>query len=59
MFIPTAITLSVPAVAILGPGAATAAVSIAVAAGGIGVLNRLRDYRMEKISSEKVILHKR
>lgn len=52
--------IAVPAVAgTLGIPAATAAVGIAVAGGGVGVLKTLRSYRLEKISDEKIILHKR
>lgn len=39
---------------ILGAG-----VAIAVAAGNVNVLNKLRDYDLEKISDTKVILHKK
>lgn len=52
--------IAVPAVtATLGIPAATAAVSIAVAGGGVGILKTLRSYRLEKISDEKIILHKK
>ena len=44
---------------ILGAGVATSAVAIAVAAGNVNVLNKLRDYDLEKISDTKVILHKK
>lgn len=47
-------------VAILGIPAATAAVGIALAGGGVGVLNHLmKDYDMEKVSDEKLILHRK
>lgn len=49
----------VPAVGVLGLGATTAAISIAVAAGGVGVLNKLRDYKLEKLSSNKIRLTKK
>lgn len=45
------------AVSILGLSATTA-IGIAVATGGISVLNRLRDYDMEKISDTHVKLTK-
>ena len=40
----------------LGMGTTIAAVTIAVAGGGVGVLNELRDYDMKKISNSKLIL---
>lgn len=40
----------------LGMGTTIAAVTIAVAGGGVGVLNELRDYNVKKISNSKVIL---
>jgi len=46
------------AVGILGGGAATAAIAVAVAAGGIGALNRLRSYKMEKLGPDHIILKK-
>jgi hypothetical protein len=48
-----------PAVAILGTGTAVAAVSIAVAAGGVSSLSTLRQYNLEKISDDHVILRKK
>ncbi len=42
----------------LGAGAAMSAISIGAAGGGIAVLNKLRKYKLEKISEEKIILHK-
>ena len=47
------------AVTILGPSVAGSALSIAIAAGGVGVLNKLRNYNMEKISDTKIILHRK
>ena len=44
------------AVTILGTGATTAAISIAVAAGGDGVLNKLRRYKVVNTSSNRVVL---
>ena len=46
------------AVGILGAATTATAISIAVAAGGVGVLNRLRDYDMKKISDTHVKLAK-
>ena len=46
------------AVGLLGAATTATAISIAVAAGGVGVLNRLRDYDMEKISDTHVKLTK-
>lgn len=46
-------------VAILGVPAATSAIGIAVAGGGVGTLNKLRKYRVEKVSDNKIILHKK
>lgn len=40
----------------LGMGTTIAAITIAVAGGGVGILNELRDYDMKKISNSKVIL---
>lgn len=64
---PVAAPVSIPAMiptlgtatAVLGIDATTAALGIAVAGGGVGVLNTLRDYRLEKISDQKVILHRK
>ena len=44
---------------VLGLPTAISAVIIAVAGGGAGALNKLRNYRMEKISEEKVILYRK
>lgn len=46
------------AVATLGAGGASAAYAIAIAAGGVGALTKLRKYKIEKISSNKILLHK-
>lgn len=45
--------------AVLGTGATVSAITIAAAAGGVGALNKLRDYDMEKISDTKAILRKK
>ena len=49
---------AVPAAVTLG-SAATTAVIIGVAGGGVGALNKLRGYRLEKKSDTKIILHKK
>lgn len=55
----TAVAAAAPAaVGVLGVGATTTAVAIAVAAGGVGVLNKLRGYDVEKVG-DKVILRKK
>ena len=46
------------AVGVLGLGTTTTAVAIAVAAGGVGALNKLRNYDVEKVG-DKVILRKK
>ncbi len=53
-----AITLSAAA-ATWGLPTAITATGIAVAGGGVGVLKKLRKYQMEKISDEKIILHRK
>ena len=52
--ISTAGTATVPSAFI-----ATSAIGIAMAGGGVVALNKLRGYRLEKVSDEKVILHKK
>lgn len=47
---------AVGAAAILGAGTATTAVMIAAAAGGVGVLNKLRSYKIIENTNEKLIL---
>lgn len=47
------------AVGVLGAGTTVTAISIAVAGGSVAVLNKLRGYKLEKISDNKVILKKR
>ncbi|MDE5602898.1 MAG: hypothetical protein K2I71_03130 [Helicobacter sp.] len=51
-------SLPARAVGILGTATTATAISIAVAAGGVGILNRLRDYDMKKISDTHVSLTK-
>ena len=45
-------------IGILGTGAAISAVEIAIFAGGISGLDKLRKYKLEKISENKIVLHK-
>lgn len=55
--------IAMPAMAtlasVLGLPTAISAVAIAVAGGGVGALNKLRNYRLERVSDEKIILHKK
>jgi hypothetical protein len=55
--------IATPAIAtvsgFLGMPTAISAIGIAMAGGGVGALNKLRGYRLEKVSDEKVILHKK
>lgn len=68
--ISTAGTATVPSAFVATPAVATAAgflgmptaisaIGIAIAGGGVGALNKLRGYRIEKVSDEKIILHKK
>ena len=50
--------IGVGAVSVLGLPAAITAVSIAVAAGGVGVLNKLRSYKIVENSENILILKK-
>ena len=52
------VTLPV-ATTILGGPVACSAMAIAVAAGGIGVLNKLRKYKIEKQSGDVVVLRRK
>lgn len=47
------------AVAVLGSGATASAIAIAVAAGGVGVLSKLRSYKIIEESPGKVVLARR
>lgn len=47
------------AVGILGASATTAAISIAVAAGGIGALKKLRDYKITEQSANRLVLKRK
>lgn len=55
--------IATPAIAtasgVLGMSTAISAIGIAMAGGGVVALNKLRGYRLEKVSNEKVILHKK
>lgn len=53
---PAAGFVSVGAVSVLGVSAATSAVAIAIAAGGVGALNSLRQYKIVSKSDNKVVL---
>ncbi|WP_120955757.1 hypothetical protein [Helicobacter mehlei] len=55
---PASLFTAAGAVGILGTGPTISAVTIAVAAGGVGVLNKLRGYNLKKISDNHVILTK-
>lgn len=58
--VPAAFVASTPVVASLGGvGVAATAITIAAIGGGVGVLTRLRGYRAERISDDKLILHKK
>lgn len=47
------------AVTAWGVPTTAAAVAIAVAGGGVAVLEKLRKYRLEKISDKKIILYRK
>lgn len=51
--------LAPAAVSILGAGTVASAIAIAVAAGSVGALNKLRKYKMTKISDSHIILSKK
>jgi hypothetical protein len=50
--------IGVGAVSVLGLPAATTAVMIAIAAGGVGVLNKLRSYKIIENTDEKLVLRR-
>lgn len=56
---PPAGFVAIGAVSTLGASVATSAVTIAVAAGGVGALNSLRRYRISYQSGERLILERR
>ena len=39
--------------------ATTTAILIGVAGGGVGTLNKLRGYRLEKVNDKKIVLHRK
>lgn len=47
------------AVTVLGSGSTASAIAIAVAAGGVGVLSKLRSYKIIEKSAGKVVLARR
>ena len=51
-----AFTAGGSAVAILGAGTAATAISIAVASGGVGALNKLRAYKVVSSDNNRVVL---
>lgn len=53
---PAAGVVGFGAVSVLGVSAATSAVAIAIAAGGVGALNSLRQYKIVSKSGNKVVL---
>ncbi len=54
-----ALPVATGAVSVLGVSGTGALIGVAAAGGGIKAVNKLRGYRVEKISSNKVILHKK
>lgn len=56
---PVSAVLGAGAVSILGLPAATSAVCIAVAAGGVGALNKLRKYKIVSDTGDKLVLSKK
>lgn len=54
-----AITAGGSAVAILGAGTATTAISIAIVAGGVGALNKLRAYKVVSSTDNNRVVLKR
>lgn len=60
---PVSALVATPAVAgavgVLGIDATTAAIIMAITAGGVGVLNKLRKYDVEEISETKAILRRK
>lgn len=59
MALPVSGVVAGAATGILGVGATTCAISLAVAAGGVAVLNKLRSYKVEKISDTHIKLFKK
>lgn len=58
-FTASLITVAPVAASTMGIPALVSAVGIAIAGGGVAVLNKLRKYRIEKINSKKIVLHKK
>ena len=56
--VPVAGLIAAPAVGVLGISAAYSAIAIAVAAGGVGALNKLRNYQVEKRDGKVVLIRK-
>ena len=56
---PAGVVAASAAAGTLGGSAATTAIAIAVAAGGVGALNKLRSYKMEKLGPDHIILRKK
>jgi len=54
-----AVAGAAPAAAILGVPTAIAAVSMAVSAGGVGILNKLREYEIVEKSDSRLVLRKK
>ncbi|MDR1770512.1 MAG: hypothetical protein LBS02_07740 [Hungatella sp.] len=48
-----------PVAGMMGTTTTISSVMIAVAGGGVGALNKIRDYRMEQITRTHIILHRR
>ena len=57
--IPATLVVAPTAASILGGGTAVTAVGIAIGGGSAAILNKLREYRLEKISDNHVILHRK
>ena len=52
-------TLAAPAVGILGFPTTVAAISIAIAAGGVGALNKLRKYKVVERGENRLVLRRK
>ncbi|MFM5536975.1 hypothetical protein ACET8U_06965 [Aeromonas veronii] len=51
--------VGVGAVSVLGLSSATSAITIAIAAGGVGALNSLRNYKIVSNSGDKLVLSRK
>ena len=58
MSLPISFIAAPAAVGILGVSVTTTAIGIAIAAGGIGVLNKLRNYKVVEKNEKRLILKK-